>query len=496
MAEETRTTGRLASTEPVEATEIAAWDLEADVVVVGLGASGACAALGAVETGADVLVLEASGGAGGTSAMSGGLTYLGGGTPIQEACGYEDTPDDMFRFLMAACGPGADEAKVRLDCDGSVDHYHWLVDHGVPFKAGFYPEPGIEPPTDDALVYSGGEDAHPFDRIARPAPRGHKPQKRHAAGGFLMERLAEAVAATTVRVVADTRVQRLVLDGTRVVGLVARQGGRDVAVRAHGGVVLCAGGFVHSDDMVARHAPLVATCSLRLGNDFDDGTGIRLAQSIGAAVMRMDAAECAVPMTPPRSLVAGILVNGQGQRFINEDTYYGRVGQEVLFRQEGGAYLIVDEALYEVTRAGLQASWVCETVDELEAEIGLPPGSLVSTFDLYQRHAADGVDPVFHKAGEFVRPLVPPLGAYDLRVANPAAFYATFTLGGLSTTVAGEVLTVDGTPVAGLFAAGRTTSGIAAGGYVSGISLGDGTFFGRRAGRAAATATRPPIRSL
>ncbi|MGZ4680851.1 MAG: FAD-binding protein, partial [Acidimicrobiales bacterium] len=70
------------------------------------------------------------------------------------------------------------------------------------------------------------------------------------------------------------------------------------------------------------------------------------------------------------------------------------------------------------------------------------------------------------------------------------------TLGGLSTTVDGEVLTVDGTPVAGLFAAGRTTSGIAAGGYVSGISLGDGTFFGRRAGRAAATATRPPIRSL
>jgi len=486
MADETPAAGRLLSTEPVDVDEIGRWDLEADVVVVGLGASGACAALGATEIGADVLVLEASGGAGGTSAMSGGLIYLGGGTPIQQACGFEDTAEDMFAFLMAACGPGADEAKVRLYCDESVDHYHWLVGRGVPFKAGFYPEPGLEPPTDDALVYSGGEDAHPFDQIARPAPRGHKPQKRHAAGGFLMERLAEAVAATDARVAPDARVQRLVLDGARVVGLVARQGGHDVAVRARCGVVLCAGGFVHSDEMVARHTPLVATCSLRLGNDFDDGTGIRMAQSIGAAVMRMDAAECAVPMTPPRSLVAGILVNGQGQRFINEDTYYGRVGQEVLLRQEGEAYLIVDEALYEVTRAGLQASWVCETVEELEAEIGLPAGSLVSTFDLYQRHAADGADPLFKKSGEFVRPLVPPLGAYDLRVANPAAFYATFTLGGLSTTVDGEVLTVDGAPIPGLFAAGRTTSGIAAGGYVSGISLGDGTFFGRRAGRAAA----------
>jgi len=392
----------------------------------------------------------------------------------------------MFRFLMAACGPGADEAKVRLYCDESVDHFEWLVARGVPFKAGFWPEPGLEPPTDDGLVYSGGEDAHPFTEIARPAPRGHKPQKRHAAGGFLMERLAEAVAASGARVTPDTKVQRLVLDGSTVVGLAARQAGRDVTIRARRGVVLCAGGFVHSDEMVARHSPLVASCSLRLGNDFDDGTAIRMAQSIGAAVMRMDAAECAVPMTPPRSLVAGILVNGQGQRFINEDTYYGRVGQEVLFRQDGEAYLVVDEALYEVTRAGLQASWVCETVEELEGEIGLPSGSLTSTFDLYQQHAADGVDPLFHKAAEFVRPLVPPLGAYDLRVANPAAFYATFTLGGLSTSVDGEVRTVDDVPIAGLYAAGRTTSGIAAGGYVSGISLGDGTFFGRRAGRAAA----------
>jgi 3-oxo-5alpha-steroid 4-dehydrogenase len=187
-------------------------------------------------------------------------------------------------------------------------------------------------------------------------------------------------------------------------------------------------------------------------------------------------------------LVAGMLVNGHGQRFINEDTYYGRVGQEVLFRQQGEAYLIVDEALYEVTRAGLQASWVCESAEDLEGEIGLPEGSLVATLDLYNRHAANGTDPVFNKGGAFVRPLVPPLGAYDLRVANPAAYYATFTLGGLVTSVDGAVLTVGGTSIPGLFAAGRTTSGIASFGYVSGVSLGDGTFFGRRAGRAAGVA--------
>ena len=62
-----------------------------------------------------------------------------------------------------------------------------------------------------------------------------------------------------------------------------------------------------------------------------------------------------------------------------------------------------------------------------------------------------------------------------------------FTLGGLATTVDGEVLDLGGEPIPGLYAAGRTTSGIQAWGYISGTSLGEGTYFGRRAGRAAAT---------
>lgn len=70
------------------------------------------------------------------------------------------------------------------------------------------------------------------------------------------------------------------------------------------------------------------------------------------------------------------------------------------------------------------------------------------------------------------------------RVAN--AIYAPFTLGGLDTTPHSEVRAEDGSVVPGLYAAGRTTCGIAVRGYVSGISLGDGSFFGRRAGRAAA----------
>ena len=68
-----------------DADRVGAWDVEADVVVVGLGCAGACAAIEAAEAGGDVLVLERAGGGGGTSAMSGGLIYMGGGTPVQTA---------------------------------------------------------------------------------------------------------------------------------------------------------------------------------------------------------------------------------------------------------------------------------------------------------------------------------------------------------------------------------------------------------------------------
>jgi 3-oxo-5alpha-steroid 4-dehydrogenase len=80
-----------------------------------------------------------------------------------------------------------------------------------------------------------------------------------------------------------------------------------------------------------------------------------------------------------------------------------------------------------------------------------------------------------------VKPIGCPVGAIDLRESTGG-----FTLGGLSTTLDAEVLHVSGEPIPGLFAAGRSTAGLAAWGYASGISLGDGSFYGRRAGRSAA----------
>jgi 3-oxo-5alpha-steroid 4-dehydrogenase len=480
----------IGAVDPVDAAEVASWDASVDVVVVGAGCAGACAAIEAAEAGADVLVLEAAAGGGGTSAMSGGILYLGGGTPVQEACGWADTPDDMAQFLAAACGPGADEAKVWAYAEGSVGHFHWLVDHGVPFEARYFPEHDREPPDDSGLIFSGGEDAWPWNEVARPAPRGHHPRFPDAAGGFLMQRLLDAVRSAGARLIVDAVTERLVVDpagGGRVVGVVATVGGVATAVRARRGVVLATGGFMMNRAMVEHHCPVALRCRWPIGTDRDDGLGIRLAQGAGAALVGMDRVEVGIPFTPPRSIVRGVLVNRQGRRFINEDTYAGRLGQEFLLRQDGEVFFVHDDATFAVNVVGMQARWVADTTEALEAEIGLPAGALGATLARYNEYAAQGEDPDFHKAPEWLQPLSPPFGVVDWRVGS--AIYAPFTLGGVHTDADSRVLAAPGRPVPGLFAAGRTTAGIAAGGYVSGISLGDGTFFGRAAGR---TATREP----
>ena len=465
--------------------EVAHWDEEVDVLVVGLGVAGAAAALEASGAGADTLVLERAGGGGGTSAMSGGVIYLGGGTALQKACGFEDSEEEMFKYLMASTGLAPDEKKIRLYCEGSVAHFDWLCSQGVPFKPTYYHGTSGEPPTDDGLVWSGAENAHPFNEIARPAPRGHVPEVEHQGGPLLMERLCAAVDASPARVAANHRCTALYQrsDG-HVEGVAATAFGEERRIRARGGVILTTGGFVLNDDMLLKHAPLALRCGMRVAATGDDGSGIRLGVAAGGATIHMDSISISLPITQPWKLKRGILVNRQGQRFINEDTYYGRLGAAALLHNDGQAFLIVDDGVFEKPEYMEEVAGVGETPAELEKALALPAGSLQATLDLYNRHAEQGADPVFNKSPEYLEPLDrPPFGAFDCTTEK--ALYAVFTLGGLHTDCEGRVLDPEGDPISGLYAAGRSSSGIAVGGYSSGLSLGDGSFFGRRAGRSA-----------
>ncbi|MCC3332343.1 FAD-dependent oxidoreductase [Nocardia abscessus] len=479
---------------PLRASRVETWDHRADVVVAGYGIAGVCAAIEAARAGADVLVLERTGGWGGAAALAGGFIYLGGGTPLQQALGFEDTPENMETFLLAALGPGVDKAKIADYCRGSVEHFNWLMSCGVPFREAFWGEPGWEPPHDEGLMYSGGENAAPFNTIAEPAPRGHVPQmadKRtgEKGGGYmLMKPLADTAEALGVRAEYDIRIARLIVDDDdRVVGVLARRYGKQIAIRAERGVVLATGSFAYHKEMIEAYAPrLIGRPGAAI--EEHDGIGIRLAQALGAELAHMDATEVAF-FGDPQLLARGILVNGRGQRYIPEDTYPGRIGQATLIQQDNQAYLVIDEAAYEEALTTETSTpffrqpptWVAETIAELEAEMGLPGQALQATVECYNLHAADGADPLLGKKPEWVRPLRGPVAAFDMR-----GFTAGFTLGGLRTDLDSRVLHVSGEPIPGLFAAGRCTSGLCAGGYVSGASLGDGSFYGRRAGIAAA----------
>jgi len=467
------------------------FDEEADVVVVGLGVAGASAVVGACQAGADVVAFERTAGPGGTSALSGGLLYLGGGTSLQQACGFEDSPANMAAFLRAALGPGADDDRLDAYCEGSPEHFDWLVSIGVPFRASFCEEPNRESADDAGLLFSGGEDSYPFDELATPVPRGHKPQCIDSAGGFLMERMGAAVSASGARVVADATAEALVVDDGVVVGLQVRTDGGLRAIRALGGVVLSAGGFINNEAMVDEYCPQahVPDPAWRIGTPNDDGRGIRMGAGAGAATVRLDSFECALPLGPPHRMARGILVNREGQRFINEDTYTGRIGSHALRDQDGFVYMITDDVIHERNPIGLRIGYAAATPEELASDLGIPPGALARTVRQYNEAAARGEDPTFHKRAPFLQPIgAPPasgIGAIDLRVDH-GAIYATFTLGGLSTDPDGAVLDAGGSRVEGLYAAGRTAASLAAHHYASGISLGDGSFFGRRAGRHAA----------
>jgi 3-oxo-5alpha-steroid 4-dehydrogenase len=242
--------------------------------------------------------------------------------------------------------------------------------------------------------------------------------------------------------------------------------------------------------MVRRFVPDALACQLQVSGGNDNGSGIRMGMSVGAATLNMQEFFATMPFFPPASLVKGIFVNERGQRFINEDSYHGRVAHYVLRQPNGRAWLLVDNAIFgrPVIQENIVIAAVGETWGELEKELGLPAGSLVHTLEAFNRHAAEGQDPYFHKDSEWLRPLSePPFAALSYCQGDIDGH--AFTLGGLATRPSGQVLDADARPIVGLYAAGRTACGLPrwGEGYSSGLSLGDSTFFGRQAGRAVAS---------
>lgn len=530
-------------TEPVPVASVPGWDEQADVVVVGFGGAGVVAALAAREAGADVVALDRFGG-GGATAISGGVVYAGG-TPYQRDNGYDDDAEQLFRYLSLEVGDAVSEATLRRFCEDSAANLAWLEHHGVPFEGSLCPVKTSYPTNRYYLYFSGNEAIRAFAAAATPAPRGHRAKGRGLPGAALYAPLRESARRLGVQVRTQTQVTALVVDEGRVVGVRARRvsgpwrwvhgalwrlslavrnylprlarrciaraaaleeaHGRTVHVRGDA-VVLATGGFVHNRQMVETYAAPYRR-GMPLGTAGCDGSGIRLGQSVGAGVDRMDRVSAWRFINPPMAWAKGVFVDRAGERYCNEAVYGAKLGRHMVEEHGGEGILVLDAALRREAFAHLgpgKAQWfqqapalvnmllnsrTADTLEGLAARIGVPAAALVDTVAPYNAGVAEGSD-ALGKPPEMCQALAePPYHAMDCGIASRRFPCPTLTLGGLVVDEAtGTVCSEDGAPVWGLYAAGRVAVGVSSNNYVSGLSLADCVFSGRRAGEAAARA--------
>jgi len=474
------------------AAQLSNWDIRTDVLVAGSGAAGASAAIEASTAGAQVMVIESLPKFGGSSAMSAGVVYAGGGTALQRSLGVQDDLENMYRFITLAGGPHPQQEKVRLYCEDSPAHFDWLLEQGVKYSEKFSAAKGV--PMDDASLYfSGNELAWPSRDIAEPAPRGHVPGQPGMNGGrHLMAVLLARLRKLGVTMQAGVAGERLVVasDG-RVLGMQVVIDGRHKSIRARRGVVLACGGFIHNREMVRNYAPRLYDCSVPWGNAGDLGSGINMGIGAGAVALRMDQGFAIAPLYPPDNVLSGIVVNSSGQRFIAEDSYHGVLGDAIAYHQQGRAWLITDQrSNFPGPQDNFPLAAQGNTIGDIAEQLDFPRGALQDTVAYYNRHAANGEDCLFQKDRQYLRPLQgPPYRCWNLSVDK--AFFPAHTFGGLHTGPSGQVLNSFGAHIPGLYAAGRTSSGLPGAPYIaSGLSVGDCTYFGRRAGTAVAVDPR------
>lgn len=520
----------------------------ADVIVVGYGAAGVSAALEARSRGADVLAIDRFNG-GGATQVSGGIIYAGGGTWVQREAGIDDSADAMYSYLHAEIGDAVRPETLRRFVDGSPAMIDWLTANGVPFEASVCPYKTSYPNNKYYLYYSGSENSGQFRNLTPPAQRGHRAKGAGASGKKIYQPLAASADRSGVRTMFHTRAQSLLTDATgRVVGvrtttladapasvrrryatyaaLAAKPGiyypplraameklftglekryARTVDIHANKGVILCAGGYIANRQLIAAHAPAYHD-GLQLGTSADDGSGMALAVEVGAAVERLDNVSAWRFITPPSAMLGGLVVDQQGQRFIDETRYGAAVGNAMVQGHGGRGWVLVDKPLLDQARKQLpqQAIWFqrlqmeamlrtdrveADTLEAVALKAGIDPQGLRQTVAAHNEAAeSDAADPM-GKPAEFVHPITQ--GPYSLisisikrSLINPCPM---FTLGGLTVDEeTGGVKTPGGQVIAGLYAAGRTAVGICANSYVSGLSIADCIFSGRRAGEHAA----------
>ena len=465
----------------------------ADILVVGSGAAGAMAAIDAASAGADVLVLEALPGFGGTAATSGGGVCIAGSS-LQAQRGLGDSPAFALEDWLAFGGPDADEDWADLYLRSSATHlFDWLSSMGVEWT-------GINPQEGNRL------------------PRWHAPK---GGGAGLMAGVETHARSLPIRWEFDARVVDLIQTGGRITGAVAEYAdGSQVEFHAPA-VLLASGGFNNNAEMVRTYATTQARGHKVLlgGGVGATGDGHGLLERLGAAFVNMDIIWMYPYGTPDpadpagvrglvlRGMDSDIWVNQRGERFHNEALRGGASGARALLAQDPprcwsiidasmASRVTVSDPAYQLHGAPVRAAiqrlldtspYIArgDTIADLASAADLPATTLESTLAEYNRVLASGAsaDP------DFGRPLA------RLQPIESAPFYAIQFLplarknfGGVRTDLECRVLRSDGSAIEGLFAAGELAG--MAGGHINGRAGLEGTMLGPSlfSGRVAASA--------
>ncbi|WP_320778698.1 FAD-dependent oxidoreductase [Streptomyces sp. CRN 30] len=463
-----------------------------DVIVVGGGGAGLAAAVSAAERGAQVLLFESERELGGSTQLSAGL-FTAAGTSVQRGLGVEDTAERHFQHYMDLNQWRLKPGLIRAFCGAAGPTLEWLLGLGLDVPAAESPDahtPG--------LCRAGVEDVW----------RGHVPRDQ---GYGLVQVLDRARRERGVEAVLDTRVERLLFEEGRVVGVVAD----GIEVRA-GAVVVASGGFAQDPGLLDRYYPEARDAGDSLfvvAAPGSRGDHFAFAEQTGAALTGHGWG-LMLPTAyfqryhhwqagfPPKSRVH---VNSAGRRFMDEDASYA-VSGGVILAQEGPVWAVFDEK----ARLGLPAGytdWTPErvaeevrsgrlpsagTLTELAAAMDVPADALTATVSRWNAQlATTGEDPEFRREDSLAAKGSP--GAPDPLVAAP--FYAARVLPaelvcthtGLEIDHDAAVLDRTGTVVPGLFAAGEAGGGVLGMRYVGGgNAVANALTMGRVAGRTAA----------
>jgi succinate dehydrogenase/fumarate reductase flavoprotein subunit len=466
-----------------------------DVIVIGGGGAGLAAAVSAAEQGASVLLFESQTELGGSTQLSAGL-FTAADTSVQHGLGIDDSAERFFQHYMDLNHWQLKPGLIETFCRNAGPTLEWLIGLGVEIPArvsGNAHTPG--------LCQAGVEDVW----------RGHVPKDQ---GYGLVQVLDKARRDLGVEVVLNTRVQSLVVENARVVGVVAD----DIEVRATA-VVIASGGFAQNKELVDQLYPTAnkaGDAMFVVAAPGSRGDHLAFGEQVGAAVTG-EGWGLMLPTVyfqrhhhwqsgfPPK---ARIYVNGHGRRFMDEDASYA-VSAGIIDAQDGDVWVVFDETarlnlpagyadwdgdrvLEEVASGGTLRA---QTLGELAGLMGVPAEALLGTVARWNAQLPSGVDDDFlrHRTltnkGSTTAP--EPIAAGPFYAARMLLTELVCTHAGVEIDSDAAVVDRNGRPVDGLYAAGEAGAGVLGLRYVGGgNAVANALTMGRIAGTNAARTAR------